>query len=85
MWGHSFEFERNNNWERLEAICETLADKDDIWYATNMEIYEYVTAFESLVYSADGKKVYNPTLKELWIDDNDGTLHSIKPGETIGL
>lgn len=85
VWGHSFEFERNNNWERLESICETLANKDDIWYETNMEIYEYITAFESLVYSADGKKVHNPTLKELWIDDNDGTLHSIKPGETIGL
>ena len=82
VWGHSFEYERNNNWERLEDICEVLAQKEDIWYATNMEIYEYVTAFESLVYSADGSKIYNPTLKELWLD-NDGTLYCIKPGETI--
>lgn len=84
VWGHSFEFERNNNWEQLESICEILAHKEDIWYATNMEIYEYVTAFEALVFSADGSKVYNPTLKELWFD-NDRTLYCIKPGETIDM
>lgn len=84
VWGHSFEFERNNNWEQLESICEILAHKEDIWYATNMEIYEYVTAFETLIFSADGSKVYNPTLKELWFD-NDRTLYCIKPGETIDI
>lgn len=84
VWGHSFEYERNNNWERLEEICQTLAGKEDTWYATNMQIYEYVTAFRSLVYSADGNTVYNPTLKEVWMD-NDGTLVSVKPGETVRL
>jgi len=37
----------------------------DFWYATNMEIYEYVQAYKSLVYSADGKIVYNPTLLDI--------------------
>ena len=84
VWGHSFEYERNNNWERLEEICQMLAGKEDIWYATNMQIYEYVTAYRSLVYSADGNTVYNPTLFEVWLDD-DGRLVSIKPGETVQL
>ena len=84
VWGHGFEFERNDNWQRLEDICEALAHKDDIWYATNMEIYEYVAAFNSLVYSADGKKIYNPTLFTLWLD-YDGTQYVIKPGERITL
>lgn len=82
VWGHSFEFDGKNNWEHLTEICEALAHKDDTWYATNMEIYEYVTAYESLVFSADGSRVYNPTLFEVWFDD-DRTLYSIKPGETI--
>lgn len=82
VWGHSFEFARNDNWSRLTEICEALAHHEDIWYATNIEIYEYVEAYHSLVYSADGSRVYNPTLKEIWFD-NDGVLCSVKPGETI--
>ncbi len=84
MWGHSFEFQNNDNWNRLTDICEILAHKEDIWYATNMEIYEYVMAFNSLVFSADGTRVYNPTLFEIWLDD-DKKLYTIKPGETLEL
>lgn len=58
LWGHSYEFERDNNWELLEQIYEKLSGKSDIWYATNMEIYNYVKAYNSLEYSADGNLVY---------------------------
>lgn len=84
VWGHSFEFAGNDNWSRLTELCEVLAHKEDVWYATNIEIYEYVTAYHSLVYSADGSRVYNPTLKEIWFD-NDGTLCRVKPGETVEI
>lgn len=84
LWGHSFEFDRDDHWERIEQICQQLSGKDDIWYATNIEIYDYVTAYNSLVYSADGKMVYNPTLFEIWFDV-DGELYSIRPGETLKL
>ena len=82
IWGHSFEFDRNNNWERLEEICQKLGGKEDVWYATNIEIYDYVQAYKSLIYSANGRKVYNPTLFTIWFDV-DSKLYSIKPGETI--
>lgn len=82
IWGHSYEFERNQNWELAEQICEKVAGKEDVWYATNMEIYEYVTAYQSLVYSADGSRIYNPTLKTIWME-RDEKLYSIQPGEEI--
>ena len=82
IWGHSFEFEQKNNWEHIEEICSKLANNDEIWYATNIEICDYVEAYKSLKYSADGHKVYNPSLFEIWFDV-DGKLFSIKPGETI--
>ncbi len=82
LWGHSYEFDNNNGWEHIEKICDRLSQKEDTWYATNMEIYSYVTAYHSLVYSADGTRVYNPTLHEIWFD-TDGKLYSVKPGETI--
>lgn len=84
MWGHSYEFERDNNWNLLEDICCKISGKDDIWYATNIEIYEYVNAYHSLVYSADGKIIYNPTLFTIWFVI-DGSMYQIAPRETLKL
>ena len=82
LWGHSFEFERNNNWELLDTICDKLARREDVWYATNMEIYEYVNAYRSLIYSADAKIIHNPTNVKIWFD-LDGVLYSIDPTGTL--
>ena len=82
VWGHSFEFERKDNWEHLEEICMKLSGKEDVWYATNIEIYDYVKAYNSLKFSADGTMVYNPTLYTIWfnVDRKD---YFVKSGETI--
>lgn len=84
MWGHSYEFDRNNNWELLDAICEKLKTDNEIWYATNIEIYNYVNAYNSLVFSADGTMIYNPTLLNIWFDV-DGKEYCIESGETLVL
>ena len=82
IWGHSFEFDRNNNWLHIEDICRRISNNDEIWYATNIEIYDYVQAYKSLRYSANGHMVYNPTLYTVWFDV-DGKLYSINPDETL--
>lgn len=82
IWGHSYEFDRVDNWEHIDEICRKFANNDEIWYATNMEIYECVQAYKSLKYSADGHRIYNPTLYTVWFDV-DGELYNIKSGETI--
>lgn len=84
LWGHSFEFARDDNWELLEEFCKIVSGQDDIWYATNMDIYNYITAWRSMITSADGKMVYNPTLVDLWMDV-DGVLYSIPSGATIRI
>lgn len=84
IWGHSYEFDNNNNWELIEEICQRFASSDEIWYATNIEIYDYVEAYKSLRYSANEHMVYNPTLYTIWFDV-DSKLYSIKPGETITI
>jgi hypothetical protein len=61
-----------------------LSNNDEIWYATNIEIYDYVEGYKRLVYSADGYRIYNPNLFEVWLDV-DGVLYSVKPGETLML
>lgn len=84
IWGHSYEFDDNNNWELIEAICQRFANNNEIWFATNIEIYDYVQAYKSLRYSADGHTVYNPTLLTIWLDV-DGKIYNIKSGETIKI
>ena len=84
IWGHSYEFSRDNNWERIEEICEKLSGRDDTWYATNIEIYDYVKAYEALVFSADEKTVYNPTGKTVWLTC-DYKIYRIEPCETVKI
>lgn len=84
LWGHSTEFESHNNWDLLEKICEKLSGHNELWYATNIEIYEYTKAYKSLIYSADGTIVYNPTLYDIWFDV-DRQIYKISSGQTIKL
>lgn len=84
IWGHSYEFDTANNWELIEEICKKLSSRDDTWYATNIEIYDYVCAYESLVFSADETKVYNPTARTIWLTA-DFKMYSIEPNQTISI
>lgn len=85
MWGHSYEFDRNDNWDRMEEICKKISGQDNVWYATNMEIYEYVEAYKRLKVSADGKIVYNPTSTTLYFCNQDLKPYVVASGETIRI
>ena len=84
IWGHAYEFDDKNNWDKIEAFCQKLSGKEDTWYATNIEIYEYIEAYHSLVFSADSTRIYNPTVKKIWFEV-DAAPYSIEPGETIKI
>ena len=85
LWGHSYEFEGNNNWEVIEEFTDYMGGReDDIWYATNIEIYEYIEDYNRLVQSVDGTILKNPTARKLWFSLNDRVM-SIEPGETINF
>lgn len=84
LWGHSYEFNNDRNWNVIEEFCEKISGKDDTWYATNIEICEYVEAYNSLVASADGHIIKNPTLIDIWMNV-DGKTIVIKSGETLKL
>lgn len=84
LWGHSYEFEEHNNWNVIEEFAGLMAGRDDIWYATNIEIYDYQDAFKRLLFSMDGSIVQNPSACELWFFLN-GKEYSVKPGETKKL
>lgn len=37
VWGHSYEFDVDNNWELIEEFCKIVSEKEDIYYCTNHE------------------------------------------------
>lgn len=84
LWGHSYEFDNDNNWNVIEEFAQKVSGKDDIWYATNIEIYDYVEAFKNLKFSADMSMVYNPSGEELFFTYNDKD-YSVKPNETLKM
>ena len=84
VWGHSFEFEKQHNWELMESFAHQISGKEDIWYATNIEIYNYLQAIRLLEYSADGSRVYNPTIISIWMCVDESII-IIESGKTIKL
>jgi hypothetical protein len=82
LWGHSYEFEGYEQWDMIEAFLKKMAFHKDIWYATNMEIYEYVQAGRHLIYSSNGNLIKNPSRLDVWMEIDEQVYH-IPSGETV--
>lgn len=82
IWGHSYEFDGDNNWNVIDELAEYVSSKNDIWYATNIEIYDYIKAYENLITSVDKKTIYNPTVTDVWFNQ-DGKTFCVHSGETL--
>ena len=86
LWGHSYEFDNDDNWNVIEEFAEYIGGRDDIWYATNGEIYDYIQSYERLEFSADGKLVYNPTVTDIYITSyGKNQNYMVAPGQTVRL
>lgn len=69
VWGHSYEFSRfGDRWHVIEEFCKRISGRDDIWYATNIQIKDYSDAVKNLKFSADDSMVYNPSCTDVWLD-----------------
>ena len=82
IWGHSYEFDNDNNWDLIERVCQKLGAGKDIWFATNIEIYNYVKACESIILSVDEDIMVNPTNTDIWFT-KDGETMKIEANETL--
>ncbi len=89
VWGHSYEFTGRDNWHVMEEFCEFIGGREDIWYATNIEIVDYMEDAARLQYTAAGDRVYNPNARSVWIQvemPREGRyIHEIPAGQTIQL
>ena len=68
IWGHSYEFTNDDNWDVMEELCKILGARDDIWYATNIEIYDYMEAAGRMQVAVDGSFAYNPNARDIYLE-----------------
>lgn len=38
IWGHSYEFDINDTWSRVEEFCGLVSGRDDVFYGTNAQV-----------------------------------------------
>lgn len=84
VWGHSYEFDHDENWNLIEDFCTFIGNREDIWYAANIEIVDYLNAFQNLRFSADSQFVYNPSVMSVWLNV-EGKFLEVKGGENTRL
>ncbi len=83
IWGHSYEFRTRNNWEVIEQFAEKMGNREEIWYATNIEIYDYVEAYRRLIFAVGERRVYNPSAIPIWLTTDGKDIIKVDAGETV--
>ena len=84
VWGHSYEFDNADNWNVIEEFCAYIGGREDIWYATNIEIIDYLDAARRLQFSASCDLVRNPSAIPVTITTGE-EIYTVGPGETLRL
>lgn len=84
IWGHAYEFHDRNDWEGLERIYKPLSGHAEVWYCTNIELFDYEEARKRMVIAANRASARNPsgTAVTLKVDDR---LVEIPAGQTVSL
>ncbi len=85
LWGHSYEFNDYDEWEIIERFADRVGKREDVWYATNGEIYRYVEAYKGLRYGTGNKRVYNPSALDVYIKTFTNRRYRIPAGETVEI
>ena len=84
VWGHSYEFDNNGNWEIIEDFARALGGRDDIWYATNIEIVDYWKRWKATRFSSGCSLAQNPSALPVWLSVG-GQVVEIPGGATVAL
>lgn len=42
IWGHSYELETEEQWQSFEELCKRIANRNDVFYGTNIEILDLI-------------------------------------------
>ncbi len=83
-WGHGFEFHQRDAWADLERIYKPLSGKPDVWYCTNIELFDYEAARRRVVVAANRASAFNPSALPVSLLV-DSQLIVVPAGQTLAL
>lgn len=84
VWGHAYQLDAYQDWDGIETFFAKIANRQDVWYASNIEICCYMQAVKNLVYSSTGDYIFNPSCLDVWLMIDNKEYH-IPSGETISV
>lgn len=84
VWGHSYEFDNDNNWDLIEAFCAEMGKHPEVWSTTHIALVDYLRAAKALQYTVDCDRVKNPSAIPVWISV-DGNSVEIAAGAFVVL
>ena len=84
LWGHSYEFRNRDDWGGLERIYKPLSNLPDVWYCTNIELFDYETARSRIEIAANRKTAFNPSALAVTLKA-DTRFITVPPGATVPL
>ncbi len=84
VWGHAYEFDQRSDWDVIERQLDRLGRHNEVWYATNIEVFDYIAAFKALDFTVDGSAVLNRSALDVSLRLGDRAL-TVRAGETLTL
>ncbi|MDF3059850.1 MAG: polysaccharide deacetylase [Rariglobus sp.] len=84
VWGHAFEFHDKKDWAGIERIYKPLSGHADVWYCTNIELFDYEEARRRVQIAANRKTAFNPSALPVTLHV-DGKLLDLPAGKLVAL
>jgi peptidoglycan/xylan/chitin deacetylase (PgdA/CDA1 family) len=80
--GHTYDFDTENMWDKIETILKKISLQKDILPMTTIEIIDYLKAMEQVEITES--HIINNSEKTLWFGI-DGIVHKIEPKMMIAV
>jgi peptidoglycan/xylan/chitin deacetylase (PgdA/CDA1 family) len=85
VWGHSYEIGNDENkWNETEKFFKMVSNNPNIYYAKQIDVADYINAFNNLKFSVNKNIVMNPSSLTVFFKKDEKT-YSVLPGKTIAL
>ena len=81
IWGHAYEFDRQKTWGMMENFCQKISRKKNIYYATNIEICDYLKSIKKMAFNHGKRSGKNNSALPLYLVVN-GEKVKLLPGES---
>lgn len=88
VFGHSWELdtgESTNSWAYMESLAQRLGGRGDIWYATAIDVADYVRAIRAVRPSLAEDRLFNSSGVDLWLRAGQAVVRLPAGGSAEGV